>query len=46
VRSYGWGLHHDETGRVALYGAGMADHAAMLARGDLKQVAGMRSKRT
>jgi hypothetical protein len=45
VKSFGWGLHHDGEGRVALYGVESADYAALSRRADLKVVAGMRSRR-
>lgn len=45
VKTHGWGVHHDDKGRVALVGRDSAAYAAMSARQDLTIVAGMRSKR-
>ena len=45
VKIYGWGLHHDEKGRVALVGAGTEPYKALLADPQLETVNGMRRKR-
>lgn len=45
VKTYGWGLHHDSAGRVALVGAETPAYRAFAARDDLAQVPGMRNKR-
>lgn len=45
VKTYGWGVHHDAAGRIALVGLGTADYATYAADDRLKQVFGMRSKR-
>lgn len=45
VKQYGWGLHHDGDGKVAAYGIETEDYREYSARADLKQVAGIRSKR-
>lgn len=45
VKSYGWGLHHDEHGRVALYGIESGDYRRFAAGGDATVRPGMRSKR-
>jgi hypothetical protein len=45
VKSYGWGIHHDRYGRIALVGSGSEAYEEMLRRSDLTQLVGMRSKR-
>lgn len=45
VKSFGWGVHHDENGRIALYGLDTPEYRALAAREDLARVPGMRSKR-
>jgi len=45
VKQYGWGLHHDGDGKVAAYAIETDDYREFSARADLKQVAGIRSKR-
>lgn len=44
-KRYGWGLHHDEQGRVALIPLGSPEYDELVARGDLTQKAAMRSSR-
>jgi Family of unknown function (DUF6157) len=45
VKQYGWGLHHDEHGRVAAYGVETDRYRLLAASPDLKVVPGMRSRR-
>ena len=45
VKKHGWGLHHDGQGRVAAFGVETGAYRELVARKDLKQVAGMRSAR-
>ena len=45
VKTYGWGLHHDAEGRVALYPVESSEYRELAARDDLKQLQGMRSSR-
>ncbi len=45
VRSYGWALHHDAEGRVALVDPADSTFAALTADPDVTKVYGMRSKR-
>lgn len=45
VKRYGWGLHHDAEGRVALVPVESTEYAAFLADDALAQKAGMRSSR-
>lgn len=45
VKRYGWGVHFDENGCMAVYGIG-TDNYRMLSSGtDLKQLKGMKNKR-
>jgi hypothetical protein len=44
-KRYGWGLHHDEHGRVALVALGSADYQRFANDASLKHVKAMRSKR-
>lgn len=44
-KRYGWGTHHDDEGRVALYGVGTAEYDRLANQHDLTQKAAMRSKR-
>lgn len=45
VKSYGWGIHSDGEGRVALVGGGSPEYLALVADGDVKKVPGIRSSR-
>jgi hypothetical protein len=45
VKQYGWGIHHDETSKIALYGVDTADYLRLSQSPDLTVVAGMRNKR-
>ena len=45
VKAHGWGLHHDAGGRVAAFGVETDAYRELAQRADLKQVAGMRSRR-
>lgn len=45
VKQFGWGVHYDEQGRVALYGVETDDYRRLSASSDLKVVPGMRSRR-
>ena len=45
VKQYGCGLHHDENGKLAAYGVGTVKYRQLLARPDVRVVAGMRSRR-
>ena len=46
VKRYGWGLHHDAEGRVALVPVESSEYAAFVTDEGLAQKAGMRSSRT
>lgn len=45
VKRYGWGVHCDAEGKVAIYGIGSAEYEQYLKRKELTHVKGMRSKR-
>lgn len=45
VKTYGWGLHHDAQGRIALYAVESAEYRELAARADLTQLQAMRSSR-
>lgn len=44
-KRYGWGLHHDAQGRVALYPLDSEEYARLAADHDLAQTRAMRSRR-
>ena len=46
VKQFGWGLHHDEQGRVALYGVETERYRQFTKQPGMKIIAGMRSSRT
>jgi hypothetical protein len=46
VKQYGWGLHHDARGRVAVYGVETDAYRRLAARDGLKLVPGMRNRRS
>lgn len=45
VKQQGWGLHHDEGGRVAAYGVGTPEYRRLVSDPELKHVRGMRNRR-
>ncbi len=45
VKKHGWGIHHDEKGRIAAYGMETAAYRKFASRNDLKVVNGMRASR-
>lgn len=45
VKRYGWGVHCDAEGKVAIYGIGSAEYEQYLKSKELAHVKGMRSKR-
>lgn len=45
VKTYGWGVHHDSAGRVAIYGAESAQYRDLVERDDVAKLVGMRSQR-
>ncbi|WP_046863122.1 DUF6157 family protein [Microvirga massiliensis] len=46
VKQYGWGLHHDASGRVALYGIETDEYRTFATSSNLRIVAGMRNRRS
>jgi hypothetical protein len=46
AKRYGFGIHHDEEGKVAIYGAETPEYQALSTRSDLLHVKAMRTKRT
>lgn len=42
-KTYGWGIHHDGEGRVAIYPRGSDEYKRLRADGSLKQLKAMRS---
>jgi hypothetical protein len=45
VKTYGWGIHHDAEGRVALVGRQSREYEELARNPDVKKVPGMRSRR-
>jgi hypothetical protein len=45
AKRYGWGIHYDTDGRIAIYGVETPAYRDFLARTDLKQVTAMRNQR-
>ena len=45
TKTYGWGVHHNAEGKMAIYAAGTAEYQAFLADEQVKKVKAMRSKK-
>jgi hypothetical protein len=45
AKRYGWGIHHDEEGRIALAARGGTEYERLASRPELKVVPAMRNKR-
>jgi hypothetical protein len=45
TKRYGWGVHSNETGKVALYAVESREYQKLLKDQTLKQIKGMRSKK-
>ncbi|MBW8351060.1 hypothetical protein K0H71_16665 [Bacillus sp. IITD106] len=45
VKNYGWGIHYDDEGKVAIYDAESENYQQLLERDDITKVKGIRSKR-
>jgi Family of unknown function (DUF6157) len=45
TKRYGWGVHHNAEGKVAIYAADSAEYKKLAKDKSLKQVKGMRSNR-
>jgi hypothetical protein len=46
VKSYGWGIHHDPDGKIALVGCETEAYGTLVENPSIKKVAGMRSRRS
>ena len=44
-KRYGWGIHHDPDGRIALVPVGSREYEALASDGSLRHVRAMRSRR-
>ncbi|MDX2249194.1 MAG: DUF6157 family protein [Bacteroidia bacterium] len=45
TKQYGWGIHSDESGKIAMYGAETEEYQRFVADLSLKKVKAMRSKK-
>ena len=45
TKSYGWGIHYNEEGKMAIYGAETQEYKSFLEDESLKRIKAMRSKR-
>jgi len=45
AKKYGWGIHHDENGKVAIYGVGTQEYIDLSEDKNLQVVRAMKSKR-
>lgn len=45
TKRYGWGVHSDKDGKIAIYGAETTDYEKLVADKDLKKVKAMKSSR-
>ena len=45
AKRYGWGIHHDEQGRIALIARGSSDYERLSSSKELKIVPAMRNKK-
>ena len=45
TKSYGWGIHSNEEGKIAMYGAETEEYQKFVADDSIKKVKAMRSKR-
>lgn len=45
TKRYGWGIHSNAEGKVAMFPAGSAEYAQFVADGSVKKVKAMKSKR-
>ena len=45
VKSYGWGVHHDSAGRVAIFGAESARYRELVEDETVTKIRGVRSQR-
>ena len=45
TKRYGWGIHNNEEGKIAIYGAETKEYQKLATESSLKKITGMRSKR-
>ncbi|MCJ7841423.1 DUF6157 family protein [Lederbergia sp. NSJ-179] len=45
VKKYGWGIHYDQEGKIAVYGVNSEEYQQFLHSDKVKKLKGMRSKR-
>lgn len=45
TKRYGWGVHHDETGKIAIFGMETPEYQAKTADESLKKIRAMKSSR-
>lgn len=45
TKQYGWGIHSDENGKIAMYGSETAEYEQFIKDNSVKKVKAMRSKR-
>ena len=45
TKSYGWGVHSNNEGKIAIFGAGTEEYQSFLSDNSIKKVKAMRSKR-
>lgn len=45
AKKYGWGVHSNEEGKIAIYGVETDEYQKLVAEGPIKKVKAMRSKR-
>lgn len=45
AKSYGWGIHFDPEGKIALYGCGSVDYQKLAQAPGIKQLRAMKNKR-
>lgn len=44
-KKYGWGVHYNEEGKIAIYGVETAEYRELAERGDIRRLAAMRSSK-
>ncbi len=45
TKRYGWGVHHDDEGRIAIYGVESEEYGRLAASGELTVTPAMRNRR-
>ena len=46
TKRYGWGIHHDEHGKIAIYGAESPDYRKIVLDPEIKKVKAMKSSKS